>query len=430
MSIKAKIIQIIEAVSSSLWFIPLLFVLSSFLLTYGSIYFDTNIANRFSSKSWLFFSAGAESARAVLSTIAGSMITIAGVVFSITIVVLSLASSQYGPRLLDGFMKDKINQIVLGVFIATFLYSILILKTITSNENGFIPHYSINISILLSIFSVLFFIYFIHHTCKSIQASSIIDKVCIRLNGTIENFEVKDKIVIDDTNYQLDESNNFYLLKSSSTGYVQYIDYNLLKDISEENEIIIKIDLKPGAFCPATSKIGSFYSKEKIDDSKQEKIETAVLHCFNIGLIRTYTQDIEYGFHQLVEVALRALSPGINDPFTAILCLDRIASNLLDLLSRELPSGYKFNNNKEVVLIYKTFDYAGIVETAFRQIRQASSNSLAVRIRVLEVCSLIIDNVDNKQAVKALKVQIAETKDACSKMNLSDLELKNVQERL
>ncbi len=428
MSIKAIIIEIFESINSSLWFIPMLFVSATFLLTYGSIYLDSNTSGNFTFHSWLFFSAGAESARAVLSTIAGSMITIAGVVFSITIVVMSLASSQYGPRLLDGFMKDKTNQTVLGMFISTFLYSILILKTISSNNDIFIPHYSVNISILLSIFSVLFFIYFIHHTCKSIQASHIIDQVCLNFSKVIGSLEDKTKTTNRQQSIKVENNLNYFYLKSHKTGYVQYIDYQLLADIAIENGLVFELDLKPGAFCPDLTKIGKAFYQEAPKDER--KISDLVFNCLHIGTIRTFRQDLEYGFLQLVEIALRALSPGVNDPFTAILCIDKVSSNLLSLFTKELPTGIKTNNANQIVLRYKTFDVEGIIETAFRQIRQASDNSLAVRLRIIETCNLMIDNTSDLKVINILKTQISETYSACQKMLLSENDLQDLKKRL
>ncbi|MEX0998785.1 MAG: DUF2254 domain-containing protein [Thermodesulfobacteriota bacterium] len=175
-------------VGSSFWFLPALMVASSIAFSFIMIYVDANIVkvSGIESLGWIYENKP-EGARALLSTVAGSMITVAGVVFSITIVALTLASTQYGPRLLGNFMRDKGNQVVLGTFIATFTYCLLILRTIRGGEDSsFIPHLSVTIGVLFAIFSISVLIYFIHHAATSIQASNVISGVSKNLKHTID----------------------------------------------------------------------------------------------------------------------------------------------------------------------------------------------------------------------------------------------------
>lgn len=160
-----------EDIRSSFWFVPTLMAAASAVLAMCNIYLDHTLPESWRGNGWIY-SGGAEGARAVLSVIASSMITVAGVVFSITIVALTLASSQFGPRLLRTFMRDTANQVVLGTFIATFLYCLLVLRTIRGlDEREFVPHLSVTVGVLLGVASLGVLIYFIHHVSVSIQAS-------------------------------------------------------------------------------------------------------------------------------------------------------------------------------------------------------------------------------------------------------------------
>ncbi len=173
-----KLKQLVIDIRSSLWFVPTLNVVSMAALAIGLIEIAQQIDQTLRDRWPRLFAAEAEGSRAMLSAIAGSMITVAGVVFSITIVALTLASSQYTSRILRNFMRDRANQVVLGVFVGIYTYCLLVLRTISSGSNGaFIPSLAVSGGVVLALVGIRFFVFFIHHIAASIQASEIIDAI-------------------------------------------------------------------------------------------------------------------------------------------------------------------------------------------------------------------------------------------------------------
>jgi uncharacterized membrane protein len=338
-----------------------------------------------------FYPSKPEGARALLSTVAGSMITVAGVVFSITMVALTLASSQFGPRLLVNFLRDRGNQVVLGTFISTFVYCLLVLRTIRSGEDtSFVPQLAVTFALIMTIASIIVLIYFIHHASTSIQASHVIATVNSDLRKSLNRLfpEKIDREEFDkwsDLRILSDIPSNFdkesVALTAPQSGYLQAIDLNGLINIATATQIIIRLELRAGNYVLELGKLASLWPREKINQELINKI----IETFIIGNDRTYEQDPEFAFDQLVEIAIRALSPGINDPITAIMCIDRIASALSQLAQRKFPSPYVYNKNDKLCVISTPITFSDITNAAFNQIRQYGRSSAAVTIHLLEV---------------------------------------------
>jgi uncharacterized membrane protein len=184
---KTKLLKLWDSLRATFWLVPTLMAIMAIGLSFAMVALDEAVGNRVLEKVGWVWAGGPEGARGLLSTVAGSMITVAGVVFSITIVALSLASSQYGPRLLRNFVRDKGNQIVLGSFIATFVYCLLVLRTVRGDDGAhFVPAIAITLGMVLTLASLGVLIYFIHHVSISIQAATIIGLVSHELNEVIE----------------------------------------------------------------------------------------------------------------------------------------------------------------------------------------------------------------------------------------------------
>jgi uncharacterized membrane protein len=389
---KTKFINIWYKMRASYWFIPSLMLIIASCLSLLLIYIDVFLAKH----GWIdslnrFYPNKPEGARALLSTVAGSMITVAGVVFSITMVALTLASSQFGPRLLVNFMRDRGNQLVLGTFISTFVYCLLVLRTIRSGENTlFVPQVAVTFALIMTIASIIVLIYFIHHASTSIQASNVIANVGDDLERSIERL-FPEKIDTDKSDkwsnlrilgdIPLNFEKEVGILPAPRTGYIQAIDYNGLIKTSTDREIIIKLKRRPGHYVIQQSKLAEVWPLEKVN----EELLKTITGRFIIGKDRTDEQDPEFAFDQLVEIAMRALSPGINDPFTAIMCIDRLSSALCKLAQREFPSNYLYNNDNKLCVITDPVTFSEITDTAFNQIRQYGRSSAAVTIRLLEV---------------------------------------------
>ncbi|CAA6808300.1 MAG: Unknown protein [uncultured Campylobacterales bacterium] len=378
-----KLLHYSKLAYTSFWFIPGFMVLAATILSFVSIYIDMKISFDFLG---IFGVGGGDESRAILSTIASSAIGVAGVAFSITIVVLVLASSQFGPRLLRGYMRDRGNQIVLGTFISTFIYCLLLLRSVGAVEA---LNFSITIAVIMSMFNVGMFIYFIHHISSSIHVDHIISIVYKDLLAHIKNFlpEESTEISIDnfDENEEQEEYSYTLAVKYPSSGYLQVISRKSILNFTKKNNFLVHIMYKPGEFIVENSPLLIIKSNEEI----QESISKDLLNYFIVGKRRISEQDPEFAIHQIVEIAVRALSPGINDPFTALTCIDWLGSVVCLLTNKQFPVSKIYDEESKLRMVSKTSDFKGAVNVAFDQIRQYGVDSVAVNIRLLETLSKI-----------------------------------------
>ena len=391
---KGRLFKIWDHVRSSFWFTPGVMAGMAIALAIASVYLDQPMTEWLALNLGWTFNGGAEGASAVLGIIAGSMITIAGVVFSMTLVALSLASSQLGPRLLGNFMRDTTTQVVLGTFVATFLYCLIVLRSVRHvSETIFVPHLSVTLGVLLAVASVGVFIYFIHHVSVSIQANEIAARIGKELIAGIEgmfpgisedngpSFHLEPP----DANFLATFGRDARPVGATADGYLQFIDVEDLLCLATDENLVIRLEQKPGSYvvagCPlATISPGNRLTREL----------TARIHSlFVLGHQRTDDQDIEFSVNQLVEMAVRALSPGLNDPFTAITCVDHLGSALCRLATRDIPSRYHHDSRSQLRVIAPVLTFAGIMDAAFNQIRQASRSSVAVSVRLLDTIIVI-----------------------------------------
>jgi len=341
--------------------------------------------------SWIY-RGGPEGARGLLSAVASSMVTVAATAFSITIVALQLAASNFGPRLLRNFMQDTGNQIVLGTFIATFLYCLLVLRTIHGEDyNLFVPQLSVTIGIVLAIASIGVLIYFIHHASTIIQASHVIASVADELDGAIDRLfpeEMGQAEPPEDSaiaSIPKDFEAQACPIQSTHTGYLQVIDDQLLLKLAHKSDLLLHLKTKPGEFLAKGNCLLLVYPREQVTPKTISEMNRAFL----MGKERTKQQDIEFPINQLVEIALRALSPGINDPFTAIRCIDRLSAGLSCLAERQSPSAYRYDNNHKLRIIAEPVAFEQLVDTAFNQIRYYGKTNLVVVLRLLKAIAQI-----------------------------------------
>ncbi|AFY81047.1 DUF2254 domain-containing protein [Oscillatoria acuminata] len=390
----AKLAKLWDSLHSSFWFVPTLMVLLAIALSFITIGIDysqeVNIVERI---DWAY-SLGPNGSRAILSAIAGSMVTVATTAFSITIVALQLASSQFGPRLLRNFMQDTGNQIVLGTFISTFVYSLMVLRTINGVEKDeFVPHLAVTIGLGLAIASVGVLIYFIHHSASSIQVDQIIKQVGYDLDVAIDR--LFPERIGRNTSKHLEEESLAAIpadfdrvacpIKTIASGYIQTINDKQLMQIATENNLLLRIQQRPGRFVVKGSEIVRVFPEEKVN----KKLAVQINEAFILGSQRTEQQDVEFPIDQLVEIAVRALSPGINDPFTAIRCIDQLSAALCHLAQREIPSPYRYDDHNQLRIIAEPISFADATDTAFNQIRQYGKSSVAVTMRLLEAIAAI-----------------------------------------
>jgi len=405
--LRTQIFKYWDRVRSSFWFLPVVMAGGAVVLAFVTVALDASLTDWFR-RNWDWsFTGGAAGAGAVLGTVAGSMITIAGVVFSMTLVALSLASSQLGPRLLHSFMRDTTTQVVLGTFIATFLYCLLVLRTIRHAEEVlFVPHLSVSLGVVLAVASVGVFIYFIHHVSVSIQANEVAAKMGEELIKGIDRL-FPEQIGRSAPRISAEPPGAGFLstfdrearpIDAVGDGYLQFIDADVLLASAMEEGVVLRLERGPGHYVVADRPLVLVWPGSRVTDQLTAQIHSA----FTLGNQRSPWQDIECAVNQLVEIAVRALSPGVNDPFTAIACVDHLGSALSRLAQREMPSPYRHDDQGQLRLISPAITFPTITDAAFNQIRQYGRSSAAVTIRLLETIAVIAEFVHRAEDRAAL----------------------------
>ncbi len=406
--LKALLLKYWDRLRSSFWFVPAAMACVAAALAVSAVELDQAVADEWLQRIGWSYSGGAAGASLLLGTVAGSMIAIAGTVFSMTLVALSLASSQLGPRLLRNFMRDTANQVVLGTFVATFLYCLLVLRTIRRADEGtFVPHLSVSIGMLLAIVSVGVLIYFIHHISVSIQADQVVARVGRELESGIDRLfpEHLGKPGSEDLRApgEAELPAAFALearpVGAADDGYLQLIDADALMALASKEDLLLQLERRPGHYLVKGQAMVMVWPGDRVTESLVDRMNAA----FVLGDQRTAAQDVEFSFQQLVEIAVRALSPGINDPFTAIACVDRLGSALCRLARRDIPSPLRFDPHGRLRLVAPGSTFAGIVDMAFNQIRQSARSNPAVAIRMLDAIAQIAGNVQSVQDASCLE---------------------------
>ena len=367
----------LEALGDAFWLRPALVVAGCLLLGEAAVW-----AERAGWKaSWLpegwLYAGGEAGARALLGAVATSTIGVAGTTFSITVAALSLASGQMGPRLLRNFVRDAGNQLALGAFLGTFAYALVVLRTVRSvAEGAFVPHLGVTGALALALLCVATLVWFVHHIATGINVETVIEVVHEDLSAALA------RLTLDrpDPAAPADPPRGGGVpVVSSGGGYLRALDEGALADWAAERGATLTLLVRPGDYIYPRSPVA-----ELSPAAQAEVAEAAVADAFSLGTRQAATQDIEFAVRQLVEVAVRALSPGINDPFTAMAVLDRLGAALCEVAPRHLP-GDAILRDGRAVLRRRAVDYDGLCDAMFHMIRQyAAAGSPAVLIRLLE----------------------------------------------
>ena len=395
--------------TTSFWFIPVLFILLAFVGANLSIFVDSSVDIDPPGFFQYIIPSNVDSARSVLSTISGAMIGVAGTVFSITLVALTLASSQFGSRLLRNFMHDRTNQVVLGSYISTFVYCLLVLNA-TNDGAGvdFIPEISIIIAIVAAVANIVLLVIFIHHISMGIQADKVISDISTTLNknlGSIFPEEVQGDEVQEEAP-DLEEMKKGHdqrtMIISPKGGYMQYLNYNTVFSVALEDDLLIFVNFRPGDHLVQGSRVMEVFSQEGLAEKSARRLETTFL----LGKVRTPYQDAEFSIHQMVEIAVRALSPGVNDPYTAITCVDNLTSTICHLTRVRFPPRYRCDEEGRVRVVADVLTFEGMLNAAFNQIRQFAGGSPAVLIRLMESLVTIHQFVRTDHQKRAVQNQM------------------------
>ena len=381
-----RLLNLLEAFRANYWLVPGAMATAAVALSFLTLEIDGRLNKEIlESFGWLY-SGGTDGARAVLATVGGSIITVAGVVFSIIIVVMSLASSQFGPRILRHFLRDRVNQVVLGTFVATFIYCLLILRTVRGqDEGGFLPHLSVTVAVVLALVSLAVLIYFIHHVATAIQAPNVIAGVARELDSVIDRLYPNGQPREPNGTAEAFDESDCTVVEAGASGYLQAVDTDVLLEQAAARNARIRLLRRPGHFVTAGTPVARVTPAAACDPKLTEKLNEALI----VGPHRTPTQDVEFAIHQLVEIAVRALSPGINDPFTAMTCLDWLGAGLRRLAETEMPDEQRLARDGHTRVIIPTPTFAGVCDAAFNQIRQHARRDVAVTLRLLETLAAV-----------------------------------------
>lgn len=370
---------------SSLWFTPLIIVAAAIVFAVILLQVDLHYRDEFKNTWPRILQPEPDGARQLLSTIANSMATVAGVVFSVTIVALSLAANQYSPRVLRNFMRDRVSQVVLGVFTGAFVYSLLVLQAIGLGEQSFVPLLSVWGGILLAIASILFFIVFIHRTAVSIQVSEIMAYIA---RETIAALDANRHMAnaggsVADHAAKL-ERMPWRNISSVESGYVQDVDVEKLFRLACDRQLTIRVNSPVGDFVVAGQPLVSVGGEIDANFAKQ------VRRLFGISSYRTIDQDPAFGIRQIVDIALRALSPGINDATTAINCIDYLNAILHQVVCMDAVGDIHMDGQQPRLQL-RQFNAQHLIDIALNEIRQNAAAHVSVLLRLLRVIRQLLE---------------------------------------
>lgn len=374
-----------ETLRTNLWLIPSIETLAAVLLFVLTLFVDqTFFRNGSHLPSWVL-SGSPDAARGILSSLAAAIITVVGVVFSIMMVMLTLASTQFGPRMIRTFIRDRGTQFTLGTFVATFFYSVLALISIGAT---FVPHVTVTVAVMLTTVDLGVLIYFIHHTATAIQLPAVIASIAHDLSRAIDNETGSPGTDPGGNDLglalgKLDAEG--VAVTATVSGYLQYVRHEILIRIAAESGAVIRLHRRPGHFVTRGNALATVYPPE-VADHIRRRLERVHL----TGPLRTLSQDIAFGIDQLVEIALRALSPAVNDTFTALTCVDWLGDSLREIAVAWHPNACNRDGNGDIRLITAPVSYERLVQRSFEKIRQAAAGMPAVLIRQLEVLLTIM----------------------------------------
>ena len=381
----ARLMKIWLSVNASYWFLPALFSIAALLFASLTIYLDrSGWANFLADISWLQ-PARPDGASNMLTVIAGTMIGVASTVFSITIAAVAYASGNYGPRLLTNFMEDRGNQFSLATFIGTFVYSITVLRTVRAEDEapsnledavastmpGFVPQLSLLAAFALMLLSVAVLVYFLNHIPSSIRINTVLKGIGARLLKEIEEL-----FPDENRGEEPRPATDGVPILARGTGYIQAIAFANLERLAARENGTLKLAVRTGDFVHPDVVIAYWADMDTISDCPDDDVRAA----FTLGSMRTPSQDMQFLIDELVEIGLRALSPGINDPFTAVTAVHWLGAATAQLAKRNLTRSYA-EDGEDQHLVLKEDDFTHFVARGFGAMRSGvATNRIAAQV--------------------------------------------------
>jgi uncharacterized membrane protein len=379
-----------DVLRTNLWLVPAIEVAGAVILFIVTYALDRAAYDGvFKVPGWAI-SGSPDVARTVLTAIAAAVITVIGVVFSIVIVALTLTSTQFGPRMLRNFIRDRGTQLTLGTFVATFIYAVLTLGSVGQGDHGnFVPHISVTMTLVLMVADLAVLIYFLHHIAVQIQLPQVIAGIAADLQKAIE-LQAGDEGAAADSDLAsvviASMAGPGGVVDAPRSGYLQYIEHQTLVEVAAEASAVVHVLYRPGHFIVQGHPYVRVWPA-----SAAGLVATELAGAHVTGPYRTLAQDVSFGVDQLVEICIRALSPAVNDTFTALTCIDWIGDSLYKVTGRWQPTRVYRDGDGTVRVIATETTYARLVSRAFEKVRQAGRGMPAVMIRQLDALARIME---------------------------------------
>jgi len=410
-----------DAARGSYWFIPGLFTLSAVILGVVLPEVDVIFSDLYKTDGplgWIVTTGPA--ARATLSSLAGALMTVASIVFSVTMVTLSLTTSQYGPRLLRSFLNNNLTQVTLGAFLGSSIYCLLVLKSVRTMEGPrFVPHLSVAVGVGVSLVSIAIFIAFIHHIAQSIRADNVIFAVASDLNAAIDRLFPVALDGAPEGGYIMSTKSPTDAAASSSPfpasesvpchsredGYIAAFDRGTIISAAAAADCVVRLSVRPGDFITRQMRIGEIVGLApslQDGESPSAPIEQALNEATIVDSTRTPRQDVGCAMKELVEVAVRALSPGINDPMTAIACIDYLGGSLSRLATRHLGTPDFADETGAIRLSLPPVHFSGLLDEGLSEIRHYGQDTPSILLRLLDALLIIAPACQRSDDINAV----------------------------
>jgi uncharacterized membrane protein len=319
-------------------------------------------------------------ALSILSGIASSIMTVVSIVFAILLMTLTLASTQFSPRILVGFVRDRTTQWTLGIFLGTFSYCMAALPSVRSLPKPYVPVLTVLIAMVLALVCVGWLIFFINHISRSISVNHIVDRIAGEALLVIDELMPYPRGSYEGSEQATPpHQGKERVIVSRKSGYVRFVDVAFLVECAKTFGVQITLDRRVGHFVPAGAPLLRLVDAGRVTPEREARLLTAI----DIGPTRTLQQDVEFGVIQIVDIALRAISPAVNDPTTAINCIDQLGRIMIVWTTRAAPPSCLYAPPYVLRVVVPWISYEGLLDTAFEQIRHYAKSDIAVSLRLL-----------------------------------------------
>jgi len=319
-------------------------------------------------------------ALSILSGIASSIMTVVSIVFAILLMTLTLASTQFSPRILVSFVRDRATQWTLGIFLGTFSYCMAALPSVRSVPKPYVPVLTVLIAMVLALVCVGWLIFFINHISHSISVNHIVDRIAGEALLVIDQLMPHPRGTYERSELPtLPRQGRERVIVSRKSGYLRFVDVAFLVECAKTFGVQITLDRRVGHFVPAGAPLLRVVDAGRVTPEREARLLTAI----DIGPTRTLQQDVEFGVIQIVDIALRAISPAVNDPTTTINCIDQLSRIMIVWTSRAAPPSSLYAPPYVLRVVVPWISYEGLLDTAFEQIRHYAKSDIAVSLRLL-----------------------------------------------